>query len=155
MISFHTQGTMNDEATSPVTPIRVTPALTVTKKKGNQRCFSNSEKLSIMRGIEKRKEDGISIGKSCTHFNISPRLLCKWRSKFERIEKASNPKAKCLHDGPTQSILVSIEEDLLRFLFELREQGMPVTTHMIVLQVQTLNPMFAVKTHNAKRLTVQ
>ena len=49
----------------------------------------------------------------------------------------------------------TIEEPLLRFIFEMREQGMLVNTLMVAIQASQLSPEFASKNVEARRSAVK
>ena len=52
---------------------------------------------------------------------------------MEQLQRARNSKAKSLYQGRV-SILKAVEDELLRFVFELREQGMSVLITMVMLR---------------------
>ena len=56
---------------------------------------------------------------------------------------------RSLHNG-RNSILAPIEEDLLQFILEYREQGIQVTTKMIRKFTKNLMPGYHLKSRNAK-----
>ena len=63
-------------------------------------------------------------------------------------------RKKTTHDGP-HGQLAAHEDNLLRFVFELREQGMAVSTSMIVIKASILDADFASKTKIAKYCAVR
>jgi hypothetical protein len=63
--------------------------------------------------------------------------------------KERNPTAKSAFQGP-KSILESVEQNLLSFIFELREQGMAVSISMIVLKACALLQEFREKCREAR-----
>ena len=69
--------------------------------------------------------------------------------------KKNNIKAKCIHHGK-DSCLKEHTEELLRFIFELREQGMAVSVRMVALRGAQLSEQFHEKSggaqyHSARR----
>ena len=63
-------------------------------------------------------------------------------------------KKKSVCTGPILQ-LKAIEEPLLRFIFELREQGMAVSHFMIAVKAASLSPDFAAKSDDAKKSAVR
>ena len=62
---------------------------------------------------------------------------------------AKNPKAKCLDDGCV-SILKPYEQQLLRYIFELREKGAKVMIMMVLVYVATLSQDFCSKSQGSQ-----
>ena len=62
-------------------------------------------------------------------------------------------RKKSVCTGPL-SQLKTIEESLLRFILEMREQGMSVSTLMVTIQASRLSPEFSSKTVIARRSAV-
>ena len=63
-------------------------------------------------------------------------------------------RKKSVCAGPL-SQLKTIEEPLLRFIFEMREQGMSVSTLMVTIKASQLSPEFASKSVVARRSAVK
>ena len=63
-------------------------------------------------------------------------------------------KKKSLCEGPLAQLRV-IEEPLLRFIFEMREQGMSVSHLMVMIKASSLSAEFAAKTHVARYSAVK
>ena len=59
-----------------------------------------------------------------------------WNKQFPQLKDAMNNKAKSLCKG-MKLCLFSFSDTLLSFIFEFREQGMAVTTSMIVIMGST------------------
>jgi hypothetical protein len=65
------------------------------------------------------------------------------------MKEAKNKMAKSLCDGRS-SILQPVEQDLLRYIFELREHGIGVTTNMVVCKAASLMRSFREKSRVAQ-----
>ena len=71
------------------------------------------------------------------------------RKQKARLMHIPNPSVKSTHIGMA-SILKEHEEVLLRFIFELREQGIQVSLGMVALKASSLSRLFKEKTKNVK-----
>ena len=112
-----------------------------------RRHWSSAEKLALIRIVKKRKHEGKSIRQACKELNICPKSYRNWIKVKPAIEK-SNPTACSVHPGRT-SILAPHEPELLRFIFELREQGMQVSIAMVCRKAQLLSREFREKSGSA------
>ena len=74
----------------------------------------------------------MSQQEACKDLNIHHKQYGVWRKQMEELLQARNSKAKSLYQGCV-SILKAVEEELQRFIFELREQGMSVSITMVML----------------------
>ena len=101
-----------------------------------RRRFTNAERLAIIRNVRRRVEAGESIRGACRALNIIPKQYREWLRTSTAIIN-HNANAKSTAKGP-RSILPPIEEDLLKFIFELREQGFAVSILAIVIQASRL-----------------
>jgi hypothetical protein len=70
------------------------------------------------------------------------------------IVEHGNLKAKSTATGPT-TILKLIESDLLKFIFELREQGFAISISSIVIKASGLLPKFQQKSSEARYQSVR
>ena len=57
--------------------------------------------------------------------------------------------------GPVSQLKPIEDEELLRFIFERREQGIPITRQAVVMKASKLLPEFSVKTYTAKYAAVR
>lgn len=113
-----------------------------------RRRFSNAERLAIVRNVRRRVQAGESIRSACGALNIIPKQYREWsKTSSAIINHSSNAKSIC--KGPA-SILTLIEEDLLKFIFELREQGFAVSISAVVIQASRLMPEFQRKSTHAR-----
>jgi hypothetical protein len=70
--------------------------------------------------------------------SIHHKQYLTWSGQIASMIEAKNTKAKSSCSG-REPFLKVIEADLLRFIFELREQGMGVTSTMVILNAASLN----------------
>ena len=99
------------------------------------------------------QENGLSLRQACDAVGVHHSLLVCWRKQKARLMHIPNPSVKSTHIGMA-SILKEHEEVLLRFIFELREQGIQVSLGMVALKASLLSRLFKEKTTNAKEKIV-
>ena len=93
----------------------------------------------MVRSIRRRIEASqVSVRIACNEANIHHKQFLSWTKDFNAMQQAMNIKAKSLCLGRL-SILKPIEYELLRFISELVEQGMGVTTLMVMLKAASLS----------------
>jgi hypothetical protein len=101
-----------------------------------------------------QEDDGVSLRYAASWLGVSPSLLSRWSRRHSVIGDVVYLKKKSVCNGPL-SQLKTIEEPLLRFVFEMREQGMLVRTLMVTIQASRISPEFAAKTVIARRSCVK
>ncbi len=83
---------------------------------------------------------------------VSHSNLVKWTAKgignIDFLDKILKSKKKSTGNGPLGQ-LKSMEDALLRYIFELRKQGDLVKMFVVVLRVLFLSPEFRAKTNTA------
>ena len=119
-----------------------------------RRRYSICRKLWTIRKVEQQQqENGLSLRQACDSIGIHHSLLVRWRKQKARLTHIPNPSVKSTHIGMA-STLKQHEEVLLRYIFELREQGIQVSLGMVVLKASSLSRSFKEKTNNAKEKIV-
>ena len=118
-----------------------------------RRRFTNAERLAIIRNVRRRVEAGESIRGACRALNIIPKQYREWSRTSTAIIN-HNANAKSTAKGP-RSTMPPIEEDLLKFIFELREQGFAVSISAVVMQASRLMPEFKRKSTRARNQSVR
>jgi hypothetical protein len=96
-------------------------------RKGRRR-FTIQDKAAIIRTVERlMQQHGMTRHEACEDINISSGMHWEWKQKLDAMlqAKKSNIKAKCFHRGKDSCLTVHTQE-LLQFIFKLREQGMAV-----------------------------
>jgi hypothetical protein len=104
-----------------------------------RRCYSNAEKLCILRAVNRHIGEGqLSIRAACQQMKIAPKQYQNtWSKNQGQLNAWKNSKAKSCDTGPNLS-LQDIEKELLNFIFELREQGIPVQISAVVVKASAL-----------------
>jgi len=119
-----------------------------------RRRFTVQEKLSFVQRIRSKIVGGDSMRKACSDFNLHHKQYLLWRAQFQKMIHTGNNKARSLCTGRL-SILHSYEKELLRFIFELREQGMGVSSTTLMIRAAYLCKQFRNKSRNAQYFVVQ
>ena len=123
-----------------------------------RKSFSVTEKLTIVKNAAQGLEQGISLSKVSEQLGVDRSQLRRWMKQRPRFEEHVKEKGsgalKAIHKG-RPSCLNEHEDELLRFIFELREQGMGVTVRMVVLKASELSNAFRHKTPLAKEHAVR
>ena len=126
----------------------VATAEIVTRKQ--HRCrYTIQEKLTILCQVHQQMNNGASQHSICNSININRKLINDWNKQFPQLIDAMNNKAKSLCKG-MKSCLFSFSDSLLSFIFELREQGMPVNMSMILMKAAKISRQFRKKSREAK-----
>ena len=102
-------------------------------------CYSDAEKLCILRAVNRHIAEGqLSIRAACQQMKIAPKQYRTWSKNQEHLCAWKNSKAKSCDTGPNSS-LQEIEKELLKFIFELREQGIPVQISTVVVKASVIH----------------
>ena len=117
---------------------------------GRRRRYSVLEKLAIVRNVRRKIDMGMSQRAACEDVNIHHTMYGVWARKAQEMQHARNNKARSLCPGPRSAVLQPMQDELLRFIFELREQGMPVSISMVASKAAQLSPTFSRKSRTAK-----
>ena len=102
--------------------------------------MSVSDKLKIIADSNVRLAAGESLKSICRLHNIQPHQLRSWRANVGRLARAKK-SLKSLHKG-FRGRLHNHEEELVAWVLELREQGVPLCYKHIVIQAIHLDPAF-------------
>ena len=109
------------------------------------------KKCKIMTDAKERQALGESLKSICRDHSIQPTQLRRWRLKEDQI-RASNPNAKTVNRGRI-SQLKGVQEQILTWISELREKGMPVSMRLVTLKASELvepDHNFSQLKHHAK-----
>ena len=117
-----------------------------TKKR---RQFTLQEKLMYFRVIWQKVDKGLSLWEASKSINISHKQILDWKKQVGKMRSKTNQHAKSLGDGVT-SFLSPYTDNLLSFIFKMRETGMAVSVNSIVLEVSQLSREFREKTYTAR-----
>ncbi|KAI2514125.1 Pogo transposable element with KRAB domain [Fragilaria crotonensis] len=135
-------------------PSNVPPASSVKTR----RRFSIQQKMGIIRTVSRLMEqEGMTRCEACRSVNIHPTMHLLWTKQADTMMelKKRNIRAKSTHSG-RMHCLAEHTEDLLAFIFELREKGMGVTIPMVAVKAAQISRDFNDKTrmaqyHSARR----
>ena len=111
--------------------------------------FSNRERLRLIAVSRERQAQGESLKSICHDLGLQPKQIRDWRAREHRIATAIG-KNKSISQG-RPSTIEAIEEPLLQWFLDMREIGMPISIHQVMLKAETLMPeAFANKNENSK-----
>ena len=119
----------------------------------SKRYYTVAEKLAILAELKSRRLDGHSSYRQIARdLGVDPSQLRRWEqqsTKLEEFKEKRKRQAKALHDG-CKSQLSDIEEELLRYIFESREQGIAMTIRLVTAKACELDSTFCRKSTVAK-----
>ena len=99
-------------------------------------------------------DNGLSLWEASKSINISHKQILDWKKQLGKMKSKNNQHAKSLGDGVT-SFLSLYTDNLLSFIFEMRETGMAVSVNSIVLKASQLSREFREKTITARHSAVR
>ena len=117
-----------------------------TKKR---RRFTLQEKLMYLQVNRRKVDNGLSLQEASKLINICHKQILDWKKQAGKMKSKNNQHAKSLGDGVT-SFLSPYTDNLLSFIFEMRETGMAVSVNSIVLKASQLSREFKEKTITAR-----
>ena len=136
-----------EEMEEALNPLYGTPL----KKK--RRKWTNRQKLKFVQKVEELIEQGLSQTQACKQLNIPAQQLRQWKKQVEQLAD-SRPDAMTTCDG-MPGFLEQVNDELVSYVFELREMGIPVRNNMIRLKGIELKPEFGNKSRNAQEKVVE
>jgi hypothetical protein len=118
-------------------------------------------KLGLLTAVERlQHEEGLTLRRAAARLFVAHSLIVKWKKQwgagddpFVALLRSTKNK-KAAHAGPLGQ-LKAIEEHLLLHIFELREQGVMVSTFEVVVKASQLCPTFGAKHFVAQCSTVK
>ena len=122
----------------------------ITKKR---RQLTLQEKLMYLWVICQKVDKGFSLREASKLRNISHKQILNWKKQAATMKNKNNQQAKSLGDGVT-SFLSLYTDNLLSFIFEMRETGMSVSVNSIILKASQLSREFREKTYTARHSAV-
>ena len=156
IILFFTMSSSSDNSSSD-NDDGVPPNNPPTLEKRRRRRFSVQQKMGIIRTVARlMAQEGMTRCEACRDLNIHPTMHLLWSKQAGAImeKKKNNFKAKRTHSGRIHC-LAEHTEDLLAFIFELREKGKGVTIPMVAVKAAQISEDFRNKTelvnHSARR----
>ena len=118
----------------------------ITKKR---RRFTLQEKLMYLWVIRQKVDKGFSLWEVSKSINISHKQILNWKKQGATMKNKNNQQAKSLGDGVT-SFLSPYTDNMLSFIFKMRETEMSVSVNSIVLKAWQLSTEFREKTYTAR-----
>jgi ribosomal protein L32 len=127
-----------------------------------RRSYTLKEKKAIIAKVECRLKSGEvkTAHKACKDLGVDHRYYGRWKKSVETQQQLKASQAyipynisytsRKLHQG-RKSDLDSISGQLERYIFELREQGLQVTTQAVKIEASRLSTAFRSKTDAAKK----
>ena len=96
--------------------------------------------------------EGMTLRAATSELRVSVANISRWTlqgmGKIDRLDKILRSKKKAALTGPS-SQLKAIEDGLLRYIFEKREQGIEVSTFTVMLRASFMLPKFHEKSFTA------
>lgn len=113
--------------------------------------YSIREKVEIVKYAAKKKAEKWSIRRVARRRKVSERSIRNWIKDYKNMIAFENQRAVRMRTTFAKSQLVVIQEELLQFIFERREQGYAVIPRTLILKASTLLPEFSIKTLDAQK----
>jgi hypothetical protein len=123
-----------------------------------RRSYSLREKALVLSLVEeKMKDEKISLARAASAVNVPVSSIYRWRAdaSLPDLSNASNAfgdKARN-HQGP-EGFLDDIKEELVTFVTEWRDRGLPVSRFAVLMKATQYKPEFANKTLPARYITI-
>ena len=102
--------------------------------------YSINQKLNMIRALEEHS-DTESVSSITRKFGVNTAQLCRWKAQkhlFESFNMRCHGTNLTIHCG-TKCSFDDIEEELLSFIFEQRETGIPVSIRMVTTKASQLH----------------
>ena len=92
-----------------------------------RRRFTLKYKRDLIAKIEGCSEFCASLEEACRKFGINSQYYRQWKKQLDHVPEHVSSNVREMHSG-RHGLLGPLDDFLLRYIFELREQGMVVTT---------------------------
>ena len=120
--------------------------------------YTVRHKLALVALAERiMEEEGVSLRRAAARLQVAHSLIVKWQqeraSDADPILKMLKSNKKSIHPGPLGQ-LKPLQDTLLRYLFEQREQGINVNILSLVVKASSLSPEFNAKDFVARSSAV-
>ena len=110
-------------------------------KQGCRRSFTLKCKHELITKIESRHSFLASFDEACRPFGINSRYYRWWKMQLDYVPDHVSPSTKKIHSG-CPGLLVPLDDFLLRYVFELHEQGMVMTMWIVLKKSSNLCKIF-------------
>ena len=115
--------------------------------------YTARRKRGLVATSQRMIAEGMTLRAAAEELRVSVTNLSRWTlqgmGEVDRLDKILRSKKKAALTGPS-SQLKAIEDGLLRYIFEKREQGVEVSTFTVVLRASFLSPEFREKSFTAR-----
>ena len=115
--------------------------------------YTARRKRGLVATSQRMIAEGMTLRAAAEGLHGSVANLSRWTlqgmGEIDRLDKILRSKKKAALTGPS-SQLKAIEDGLLRYIFETREQGIEVNTFLVVLKASFLSPEFREKSFTAR-----
>ena len=126
--------------------------------KRERRIYTLAQRRHIVTLVDRAvQEDGVSFNHAADNLQVSGHSVRRWRVALVALQDPTNPQvcngAETHHRGPV-GFLDDIQEELIAFVTDWRDYGMPVTRFELVRKIGQLKPAFLEKTGIAHLMCV-
>jgi len=115
--------------------------------------YTARRKRGIVAASKHMQVEGMTLRAAVTELCVSAANLSKWASqgmgKIDCLDNILRSKKRAGHTGPS-SQLKAIEDGLLHYIFEKREQGIKVNMFLVVLRASFLSSEFSKKSFTVR-----
>jgi hypothetical protein len=106
--------------------------------------------MAIIHTVQRLMDNGdMTQREACNEVNIHHTMHTAWTKQLDVMQQNKNGRSKALCPG-RPSCLEPHKDDLLRFIFELREQGLAVSVSMVVVKAAQIAPELRLKSGMAQ-----
>ena len=125
-----------------------------------RRIYTLAQRRHIVTLVDRAvQEDGVSFNRAADNLQVSAQSVRRWRASLQDTTNnpQGNPQGQDIivrhHRGPA-GFLDDIQEELIAFVSEWRDCGMPVTCFALVHKIGHLKPEFLEKTSTAHLICI-
>ena len=123
-----------------------------------RRRYSNREKaLALCLVQEKMKDESISLARAACEINVPPSSIYRWRANANLPDLSTDSsdiaEKKQNHQGP-EGFLDDIKDELISFITEWRDRGLPVSRFAVLQKATQYKPTFAEKSLPARYMCI-
>ena len=115
--------------------------------------YTARRKRGLVATAKRMQAEGILLRAATEELRVSVANLSRWvlqgMGEINHLDKILRSKKKAALTGPS-SQLKAIEGDLLRYIFEQREQGVEIKVFTVVLRASFISPEFREKSFTAR-----
>ena len=129
---------------------------------GTRKTWSVNQKIAMVEQLEAQLQDPSNTLRSVSRdLGVDPSQLRRWRLQSTQMKefqgqenRRTNNQAKTIHRG-RNSHLLPLEESLLQYVFETREQGHNVSVRMVMNEACKLDATFRRKASHTRDMAIR